>query len=194
MDSAGAGAYSHLMARGARRRPHDETRVGAEHDCAPTPTASVDARLSELSSAAGNVAFSAFAQGGEGLLPGGRLHPDVEHAIARTRGSGTPIDRNVRDRAASVLGDPLDDVHVHTDATADAMARSVSARAFTTGADLYFARGEYRPGTSGGDELIAHELTHVVQQRGASTSGPLTVTEPGDTLEAEADAAARELP
>jgi hypothetical protein len=74
------------------------------------------------------------------------------------------------------------------------LTRSVSARAFTTGADIYFGRGEYRPGTSAGDELIAHELTHVVQQRGASASGPLSVTEPGDALEAEADAAARELP
>jgi len=194
MDSAGAGTYSHPMARGARRRQTDEARVGGQRDSSPTPSASVDTRLPELTSAVGNVAFSAFAQGGEGLLPDGRVHPEVEQAIARTRGLGTPIDRNVRDRAASVLGDPLDDVHVHTDASADAMARSVSARAFTTGADLYFARGEYRPGTSAGDELIAHELTHVVQQRGASTSGPLTVTEPGDALEAEADAAARDLP
>ena len=150
--------------------------------------------MSDLTSAMGNVAFSAFAQGGAGLLPEGRVHPDVEHAIARTRGSGTPIDREVRDRTAPVLGDSLDDVHVHTGDTADALTRSVSARAFTTGTDIYFGRGEYRPGTRHGDELIAHELTHVVQQRGASTSGPLTVTEPGDALEAEADAAARELP
>jgi hypothetical protein len=194
MDSAAAGTYPRPMARWARRRQPDETRIGAQQDGAPIPTPFVDARLSRLTSAIGNVAFSAFAQGGEGLLPDGRVHPDVEQAIARTRGSGTPLDRSVRDRAASVLGDPLDDVHVHTDAGADSMARAVSARAFTTGADVYFARGEYRPGTSRGDELIAHELTHVVQQRGASTSGPLTVTEPGDALEAEADAAARELP
>ncbi|HUA44767.1 MAG TPA: DUF4157 domain-containing protein [Solirubrobacteraceae bacterium] len=181
------------MARWERRQP-DEARGGAERDRASAPTPSVDARLSELTSAVGNVAFSAFARDGAGLLPGGRVHPDVEQAIARTRGTGTPIDRGVRDRAASVLGDPLDDVRVHTDARADAMARSVSARAFTTGTDVYFGRGEYRPGTNTGDELIGHELTHVVQQRGASTSGPLTVTEPGDALEAEADAAGRELP
>jgi len=142
----------------------------------------------------GNVAFSALARDGAGLLPDGRVHPDVEHAIARTRGSGTPVDRDVRDRTASVVGDALTDVHVHTDPGADAMARAVSARAFTTGSDIYFGRGEYRPGTSAGDDLIAHELTHVVQQRGASTSGPLTVTEPGGALEAEADAAARALP
>jgi hypothetical protein len=58
---------------------------------------------------------------------------------------------------------------------------------------VYFARGEYRPGTSHGDELLAHELTHVVQQRGAPTSGPLVVSNPGDQLEAEADAASGEL-
>jgi hypothetical protein len=66
----------------------------------------------------------------------------------------------------------------------------VSARAFTTGTDVYFASGEYRPGTSDGDSLLAHELTHVTQQRGAPASGPLTVSEPGDAMETEADAVA----
>jgi Domain of unknown function (DUF4157) len=183
-----------IMPHWDRRRQPDEARADAQQGHASAPAPSVDERLTDLTSAMGNVAFSAFAQSGAGLLPEGRVHPDVEQAIARTRGSGTPIDRGVRDRAAPVLGDRLDDVHVHTDPTADALTRSVSARAFATGTDIYFGRGEYRPGTTGGDELIAHELTHVVQQRGASTSGPLTVTEPGDALEAEADAAARELP
>jgi hypothetical protein len=182
------------MPRSDRRRQPDEARADAQHGFVSPPAPSVQQRLSGLTSAMGNVAFSAFAQSGAGLLPGGRVHPDVEHAIARTRGSGTPVDREVRDRAAPMLGDSLDDVHVHTGPAAHALTNSVSARAFTTGTDIYFGRGEYRPGTSAGDELIAHELTHVVQQRGASTSGPLTVTEPGDALEAEADAAARELP
>lgn len=181
------------MPRSDRRRQPDEVHAG-QHGSASAPAPSVDERLTDLTSAIGNVAFSAFAQSGAGLLPEGRVHPNVEQAIARTRGSGTPVDRGVRDRAAPLLGDSLDDVHVHVGPTADALTRSVSARAFTTGADIYFGRGEYRPGTHAGDELIAHELTHVVQQRGASTSGPLTVTEPGDALEAEADAAARELP
>ena len=74
--------------------------------------------------------------------------------------------------------------------TANALTRSVSARAFTTGADVYFAGGEYRPGSSEGDRLLAHELTHVVQQRGAPASGPLQVSQPGDALEVEADAVA----
>jgi len=69
----------------------------------------------------------------------------------------------------------------------------VSARAFATGTDVYFAKGEYNPGSADGDKLIAHELAHVVQQRGSAVSGPLTVSEPGDTMEREADAVADEL-
>lgn len=82
---------------------------------------------------------------------------------------------------------------MHTDDTADALSKSVSARAFTTGNDVYFARGEYSPGTEQGNRLLAHELSHVVQQRGAPTTGPMVVSQPGDALEADADAAAHEL-
>ena len=91
------------------------------------------------------------------------------------------------------LGDSLDDVRVHTDDRAEALASSVSARAFTTGTDVYFAKGEYSPGSSDGQQLLAHELTHVVQQRGAPSSGPLSVSQPGDALEQEAEAAAGDV-
>ena len=58
-------------------------------------------------------------------------------------------------------------MRVHKDGEADSLARSVSARAFTTGTDVYFADGEFKPDSPEGKELIAHELAHVVQQRGA---------------------------
>jgi hypothetical protein len=67
----------------------------------------------------------------------------------------------------------------------------VSARAFTVGRDIFFGSGEYRPETADGRALLTHELAHVVQQRGAPSSGPLQVSQPGDELEREADAAAR---
>ena len=92
----------------------------------------------------------------------------------------------------SSLGD-LSDVRVHADDSADTLNRSVSARAFATGTDVYFAKGEYNPGSDSGDRLIAHELAHVVQQRGASASGPLSVSQPGDALEREADEVADRL-
>jgi len=156
---------------------------------APTP---VDA-LMRVASNSGNAAFAGFAEPGSGILPGGRVHVDVESAIAAARGHGRALDGPVRERVGEALDDPLTDVRVHADERADTLARSVSARAFTTGADIFFAHGEYRPRTASGDALLAHELTHVVQQRGSPTTGPLTVTDSGGALEAEAEAMAREL-
>lgn len=149
--------------------------------------------LTKLAANAGNAAFARFAEPGSGLLPGGRVHPDVESAIAAARGGGRALDAPVRERVGEALGDPLADVRVHADERADTLARSVSARAFTTGTDLFFARGEYRPQTASGDALLAHELTHVVQQRGSPATGPLTVTDSRGALEAEAETMSREL-
>jgi hypothetical protein len=153
-----------------------------------------DAESARLASAVGNRAFSGLvADEGAGILPDGRVHASVESGIARTRGTGESLEPGLRTQFGTPLGDPLHDVRVHTDANADALARSVDARAFTTGSDLYFARGEYSPGSDEGDRLLAHELAHVVQQRGAPTSGPMVVSQPGDALETEAEAAADEL-
>ena len=127
-----------------------------------------------------------FVDGG-GILAGGRVHPDVTAQIAARRGRGTPLEPAVRDQMSAALGDSFADVRVHTDPLATALARSVEARAFTTGADIYFGGGEYSPHSSSGRQLLAHELTHVVQQRGAPTTGELTVSEPGGALEVEAE-------
>src|SRR4051794_14704268 len=146
--------------------------------------------LHQLASDVGNAAFgSTLAREGAGVLPTGEVHPEVQDRIDSTRGSGAGLDPAVQQRLSPSLGD-LSDVTVHTDDGADALNRSVSARAFATGSDVYFAKGEYTPGSADGDRLIAHELAHVVQQRGAASSGPLTVSQPGDALETEADSVA----
>ena len=152
---------------------------------APSPAENVAATV-------GNRAFGQLVgrTQGDGIMPGGVVHPDVASTIATSNGSGHTLDPAAGERLTPHVGD-VSDVRVHTDSTADALARSVSARAFTTGTDVYFAHGEYRPGTSDGDSLLAHELTHVTQQRGAPSSGPLTVSEPGDAMENEADSVAR---
>jgi Domain of unknown function (DUF4157) len=173
---------------GTRRHEREHDRAG-EPRREPAP---VDA-LRTVASHTGNAAFARFAEPGSGILPGGRVHPDIESAIASARGHGRALEGPVRERVGEALDDPLTDVRVHADERADALARSVSARAFTTGTDIFFARGEFRPRTASGDALLAHELTHVVQQRGSPASGPLTVTDAGGALEAEAEAMAREL-
>ena len=127
------------------------------------------------------------------MLPDGRAHPEVEAAIARARGGGGSLDTSVRARFAPRLGDDLSDVRVHTDDSADGLARAVSARAFATGPDVFFARGQYRPSSPDGQRLLAHELAHVAQQRGATAGNALRVSQPGDPLEREADRAADDL-
>ena len=157
--------------------------------------------MAQLASDVGNQAFSSTlgrsplareAEQGAGI--NARRHRPRRRAVedrlhARRRDQPRP---RRRPRARQSLGD-LSDVRVHTDDTADKLNRSVSARAFATGTDVYFARGEYSPGSATGDKLIAHELAHVVQQRGAGASGPLTVSQPGDAMEREADAVADQI-
>jgi hypothetical protein len=150
--------------------------------------------LQRLAGDVGNRAFGnviARMRDGDGVLPGGLVHPQVEAAIAASRGAGKPLDRSVASTLSPAMGASLDGVRVHTGDGAAALARAVTARAFTVGNDIYFGRGEYRPGTSDGNQLIAHEVAHTIQQRGAPQTGPLAVSQPGDALEREADAVAR---
>jgi hypothetical protein len=155
-----------------------------------------EASASRLASAVGNRGMSRAVtqmRDGEGILPGGLVHPDVEAAIAAASGSGGRLSATVADHVGGSYGQPLGDVRVHYDDHAAALSRAVSARAFTVGNDIFFGAGEYRPDSAGGRELLAHELAHVVQQRGAPGSGPLTVSQPDDALEREAEAAARNI-
>ena len=103
---------------------------------------------------------------GEGILPSGIAHPVVESTIAAARGGGRPLDAGLADQFGSALGRSVSDVRVHTDTTAASLTRAVSARAFATGRDIFFAPGEYQPHTPMGRELIAHEVAHADQQLG----------------------------
>ena len=92
--------------------------------------------------------------------------PDLEGAIASERGRGQSLADNLRQPMEQAFGADFSGVRIHADAQADRLNRSIQARAFTTGQDVFFRQGAYRPGSRGGQELIAHELTHVVQQNG----------------------------
>ena len=70
---------------------------------------------------------------GEGIMPGGVVHPDVEAAIASARGGGSALDGSVSQQLEPAFGESLGDVRVHTGSGAAALARAVSARAFTVG-------------------------------------------------------------
>lgn len=89
---------------------------------------------------------------------------DIEQRIQRNRGQGIPIADQVRTPIEQAFGADFGGVKIHTNSESDQLNRSLNARAFTTGSDIFFKQGEYQPGTRGGQELLAHELTHVVQQ------------------------------
>jgi Domain of unknown function (DUF4157) len=171
---------------------HDRERAEPGRRAEAVPELEATA-VERLASNMGNHAFGVLARAGGGILPDGTAHPDVTAAIARRRGYGEPLEEGVRTDLEGKLGHSFHDVRVHKDGEAGELARSVSARAFTTGTDLYFAQDEYKPDSAQGKELIAHELAHVVQQRGAPTTGPMRVSEPGEPLEREAEQAARGL-
>jgi hypothetical protein len=130
-----------------------------------------------------------IARQGSGGAP--EVTPEVERNILASRGLGQPLDLGVQRQMGAALGSDFSGVRVHTDQRADGLNQSLSARAFTTGSDIYFRQGAYQPGSSSGRELIAHELTHVVQQSGGAVQTKLTVNPPGDRYEQEADQVAR---
>jgi hypothetical protein len=88
--------------------------------------------------------------------------PPVVHEVLRSRGE--PLDPKTRSFMESCFGHDFSQVRVHHDARAAESARSVGALAYTVGRDVVFGSGQYSPGNHGGKRLIAHELTHVVQQ------------------------------
>jgi hypothetical protein len=118
---------------------------------------------------------------------GGEVSPEVERAIESSRRGGDPLDTGVQSRMGKALDADFSGVRVHTGADADSLNRSLGARAFTIGQDVYFRGGEYNPATSGGRELLAHELTHVMQQNRERIQSKLSVGSPNDIYEQEAD-------
>lgn len=118
------------------------------------------------------------------------LASDVEARIESARGGGRALDSVVRAEMEDAFGADFSGVRVHTGHEANDLNRAVSARAFATGGDVFFRDGEYDPGSSGGRELLAHELTHVVQQSGG-VSAKLVVGGADDPAEREADEVAR---
>jgi hypothetical protein len=123
---------------------------------------------------------------------GGPTEIDEETAVAiqRQKGQGQSLDTGMAQKAGDSLGQDFSDVTVHTDGQADKLSRQLGAKAFTTGKDIYFREGEYQPHSQDGQKLLSHELTHVVQQQGKAApdvQGKLTVNDPNDQYEAEAN-------
>lgn len=124
------------------------------------------------------------------------LDDDTAGRIKRERSGGQPLDGGVQAQIGEAVGADFGGVRVHTSAESDALNRDLGAKAFTTGQDIFFREGAYQPHSSGGQELLAHELTHVVQQGSGAVGGSgghMRVNAPGDAFEQQADAVAHAI-
>ena len=101
------------------------------------------------------------------VMAGGDASTELETSIQTAKGGGQPLDGGLQRSMGQAMGADFSGVKVHTDSQSDQLNQSIQAKAFTTGQDVFFRQGAYEPSSRGGQELIAHELTHVVQQ-GAS--------------------------
>jgi Domain of unknown function (DUF4157) len=119
--------------------------------------------------------------------------PSIVHNVLRT--PGQPLDKQTRSFFQPLFGHDFARVRVHTSEDAARSARSVNALAYTVGHHVVFDSGQYAPGTPAGRQLIAHELTHVLQQgNGEDVDRTLRVGPAGDPYEQQADQIAASVP
>ncbi|WP_028981033.1 DUF4157 domain-containing protein [Sporocytophaga myxococcoides] len=131
---------------------------------------------------------------------------DVEGKIESSRGRGSALPDSVKTPMENAFGADFSKVKIHTDNNSDKLNKTIQAKAFTTGSDIFFKSGEFKPESKEGQELVAHELTHVQQQTGAGpkstvqrhvntlTSSPLVIQRFEDDFKTDdADALTRYL-
>jgi hypothetical protein len=121
-------------------------------------------------------------------LEGGPVDSDIEGRIEAKRGSGSPLDSSLQGTMEGALGTSFEDVRVHQDGESDALNRTMTAKAFTTGSDIFLRRDVSTSDTS----TMAHEVAHVAQQRSMSGGGgEMTVGAADTAYEHEADSVAQ---
>jgi hypothetical protein len=172
-------------------RPSVAKTSEKERPAGPAPQAAAVLRLQKQ---VGNQAVQrllAQRKGGAGF----DLDQDTAARINQARSGGQSLDGTVQKQMSDSLGYDFSNVRVHTSPESDQLNQQLGAKAFTTGSDIFFKQGAYDPGSNSGRELIAHELTHVVQQGTGRVEGGgsgMTVRPAGDSFEQEADALARQ--
>ena len=117
---------------------------------------------------------------------------DFSSKLNQTKGSGQPLDSATNSFMSNRFGADFSNVRIHDNSTAASMSDSISAKAFTHQNNIYFNQGQYQPNTSAGKHLLAHELTHTIQQGavGTNVQPKLEIGSPTSALEKEADSMA----
>ena len=175
----------------------DDAWEGARRAAAGGDTSTVSAvAMLRLQRLAGNAGVGALVGHDDEAAEDTRDRSPVLDVVGK--GGGSPLPTAVRADMESNLGADFGDVRVHDDGAAAASATAVSAKAYTVGNDVVFNSGAYQPHSEDGRQTLAHELTHVVQQRsgpvdGTPTGDGVAVSHPSDRFEQEAEARASSL-
>lgn len=106
---------------------------------------------------------------GRPKLESNASRPTKNSTIHLPSGTGQPLDTGVRQFMEQKIGHDFSQVHIHTGADAVESARQINAQAYTFKTDIFFNQGRYQPTSTAGLKLLAHELTHVVQQTGSAS-------------------------
>ncbi|MGB3457906.1 MAG: DUF4157 domain-containing protein [Halobacteriota archaeon] len=122
-----------------------------------------------------------------------KITPNLESRIQALRGSGHPLPESMRAFFEPRFGYDFSRVRIHADGWAAATARAVNAQAFTSGRDIVFGAGQYAPMTSEGRQLLAHELTHTIQQGAVGLHERQTVNQPENFDEQRTDTFAQDI-
>lgn len=93
--------------------------------------------------------------------------PEISNQLYASKGHGVPLPSGVQQEMTHKMGTDFSGVNIHTDSKSHQLNNQLGARAFTHGSDIYFNKDEYNPSSSSGKRLLAHELTHVLQQHGS---------------------------
>lgn len=157
-----------------------EARSRSRREPRPAAACGTQTRILDLQAAAGNRAVSQRLQTGSG-----NLSPALQ--ALRQSGGGQPLNQSLRAFMESRFEADFSRVRIHTSGGAAQAAQTLHAKAYTVGQDIIFAQGKFAPETPSGRELLAHELTHVVQQQQAGNA------QPGSSHEQEADTVAQQL-
>ena len=122
------------------------------------------------------------------------LPANAAATINEKRGGGRALDDKSKSEMEGSFSTDFSKVRVHDDSASHALNRTLNAKAFTTGQDIFFSEGQYRPGSQDGKHLLAHELTHTIQQQAGEKVQPGdAVSQPHELAEAEAESAAHHV-
>ncbi|WP_251152096.1 DUF4157 domain-containing protein [Cellulosimicrobium sp. Marseille-Q4280] len=194
------GATAHHVGRERPRETRERSTDQTVSRAAEAVGSAAAALIGGQSAVLGEVDLRALQRGvGNGVLQrvvgeGGRS--PVLDVVGR--GGGSPLAPDVREDMESRIGADFSDVRVHTGGTAASSAAAVGAHGYTVGRDVVFGAGKFDSTSTAGKTMLAHELTHVVQQRSGSVSGTptgdgISVSDPGDRFEHEAETNARRV-